>query len=68
MHFFPIFNKKLLKFPIPWVWVMFPKSWKKNPVIFINIIIIIITFAYISFHLMQDYFAEHYLYFGKKTV
>jgi hypothetical protein len=30
MHFFPIFNKTPLKFPIPWVGVMFPKSWKKS--------------------------------------
>jgi hypothetical protein len=30
MHFFPIFNKTPLKFPTPWVWVMFPKSWKKS--------------------------------------
>jgi hypothetical protein len=29
MHFIPIFNKILLKFPIPWGWVMFPKSWEK---------------------------------------
>ena len=26
---FPIFNKTLLKFPLPWVWVMFPKILEK---------------------------------------
>jgi hypothetical protein len=26
-----MFNKTSLKLLIPWVWVMFPKSWKKNP-------------------------------------
>jgi hypothetical protein len=30
MHFFPILNKTPLKFPIPWVWVMFRKSLKKS--------------------------------------
>ena len=29
MYFFPNFNKTPLKFPIPRVWVMFPKYWKK---------------------------------------
>jgi hypothetical protein len=29
MHIFPNFNKTTLKFPMPWVWVRFPKSWKK---------------------------------------
>jgi hypothetical protein len=29
MQFSPIFNKTSLKFPMPWVWIMFPKSWKK---------------------------------------
>ena len=28
--FFPIYNKTPLKFPIPWLWVMFPKYWKKS--------------------------------------
>jgi hypothetical protein len=28
--FSQIFNKTPLKFPIPRVWVMFPKSWKKS--------------------------------------
>ena len=31
MYFFPIFNKTLLKFPISWVWVLFPKYWEKIP-------------------------------------
>ena len=30
MYFFPIFNKTPLKFPISWVWVMFPKYWEKT--------------------------------------
>jgi hypothetical protein len=31
---FPILNEILLKFPITWVWVMFPKSWGKNLLFF----------------------------------
>ena len=26
---FPNFEQNTLKFPIPWVWVMFPKYWEK---------------------------------------
>ena len=36
MHFFPIFNRTPLKFPISWVWVIFPKYWEKNPGLVIN--------------------------------
>ena len=28
--FFCFFNKTSLKFPLPWVWIMFPKYWKNS--------------------------------------
>ena len=37
MHFFPIFNKTPLKFPISWVWVMFTKHWEKTLLIQISL-------------------------------
>ena len=50
MHFPPIFNKILLKFPILWVWAMFSKySHKKNPCIgekYKSMVKTVLTFFY----------------------